>query len=129
MSCDPESLTDPIVDTTEVYLGVLEVQFEIKHVWIPKERIIRVGLHVAKTSDLLNRGDYIQSANVTNNMPAYSFHLPPGTYYYEAIIACICGGDSCSAGGFPGNQFGQKHTMGKFNIYDQETTVVRPTFQ
>ncbi|MCK5821311.1 MAG: hypothetical protein KAH17_05480 [Bacteroidales bacterium] len=128
-SCEPEVITNPDIDNTYIPTGILEVNFEIKHIWMPTDRIVRVGLHVAEEAQLLYQGNYIQSANVTDNMPFYSFHLPPGSYYYEAIIACICSGDSCSAGGFPGNQFAQKHTMGKFIIYDKEKTLVTPTFQ
>jgi len=129
LGCEPEIITDPHIDDTYIPSGILEVNFEIKHIWMPTDRIVRVGLHVAEEAQLLYQGDYIQSANVTDNMPFYSFHLSPGSYYYEAIIACICSGDSCSAGGFPGNQFAQKHTMGKFTIYDKEKTLVTPTFQ
>lgn len=128
-SCNPDPIEDTEVDQTELYLGVLQVDFKISHVWIPPSRIIRVAFHVAADAQHLYRGDYLQSANVTDNMQFYTFHLAPGTYYYEAIIACICEKDSCSAGGFPGNQFAKKHTMGKFTIKNDENTLVKPTFQ
>ncbi|MCD6346167.1 MAG: hypothetical protein J7L96_01975 [Bacteroidales bacterium] len=128
-ACEPEKIIDPHVDDTHVAIGILQVEFQIKHIWIPSDRIVRVGLHVAESAQLLFRGDFLQSANVTDNKQYYTFNLAPGTYYYEAIIACLCGGDSCSAGGFQGNQFAQKHTMGKFEIVEDETTLVKPTFQ
>ena len=128
-ACEPEIITDPEIDDTQVIQGILHVDFQIKHIWISTDRIIRVGLHVAVDAQSLYRGIYLQSANVTDTKKLYVFHLPPGTYYYEAIIACLCEGDSCSAGGFPGNQFGKKHTMGKFEIVKDESTLVKPTFQ
>ncbi len=129
LACDPDNNTDSIIDDTQVISGTLEVEFLIKHQWIPTNRIVRVGLHVAESAQLLYQGDYFQSANVTDNKQFYIFRLSPGTYYYEAIIACLCEGDSCSGGGFPGNQFGKKHTMGKFVIVQDETTQVKPIFQ
>ena len=109
--------------------GTLRVVFKISHPWIPVSRIVRSELHVAKDGMEIYRGHYIQSANVTSFQDVYFFYLEPGTYYYEAAIACICGGDSCSAGGFPGNKWGGKHTMGKFTIIEDEVTQVTPTFQ
>lgn len=126
--CEPEIIDDKLIDDTEFEMGKLTVNFEIKHIWIPPERIVRVGMHVAKTAQLLYQGDYFQSANVTDSRQFYTFSLPPGSYYYEAIIACICEGDSCSAGGFPGNQFGKKHIMGTFNIADDELTQIKTVF-
>ena len=129
MACDPDEIIEPNTNDDQAIFGTLEVEFRYKHVWIPVDRIVKVGLHVAETAQLLYQGDYFQSANLTDNRPFYSFRLPPGTYYYEAIIGCLCEGDSCSAGGFPGYQFSQKHTMGKFTIADNELTKVKPTFQ
>jgi hypothetical protein len=128
-SCQPEKLPDEIDTTQADPVGTLQVKFEIKHPWIPKGRIIRAGLHIAPTAMELFRGEYIQSANVNNYNEFYTFHLPPGSYYLEAIIACICGGDSCSAGGFPGYAPSTKHTAEKFLITEDETTTVIPNFQ
>lgn len=129
LSCEPDIIDDTLVDDTEVLMGKLTVNFEIKHIWIPPRRIVRVGLHVAESAQLLYQGDYYQSANVTDGRQYYTFSLPPGSYYYEAIIACICEGDSCSAGGFPGNQYGKKHIMGTFDIVDDEVTGIKTVFQ
>ncbi|TSA35805.1 MAG: hypothetical protein D4R64_08995 [Porphyromonadaceae bacterium] len=109
--------------------GTLRVLFKISHPWIPVNRIVRAELHVAKDAMEIYKGNFIQSANVTSFQDTYFFYLDPGTYYYEAVIACICGGDSCSAGGFPGNKWGTKHTMGKFDIKEDEVTQVIPLFQ
>jgi len=109
--------------------GTLRVLFKISHPWIPVNRIIRSELHVAKDAMEIYKGNFIQSANVTSFLDTYFFYLDPGTYYYEAVIACICGGDSCSAGGFPGNKWGTKHTMGKFTIDEDKVVQVIPLFQ
>jgi len=127
-SCDPEIIEDPPVDNRKIIVGTLEFDFEIKHQWLPVNRIVRVALHLGESANHIYRGDYFISANVTDNKQIYRFNLSPGTYYFEAIIACICEGDSCSGGGFPGNQYGMKHTMGKFSIIEDERTLVKPDF-
>ena len=129
ISCDTDriDLDEEKIDSEPI--GTLQVNFKISHPWIPKRRIIRTDLHIAKNGIEVYKGNYIESANVTDFQENYFFYLSPGTYYYEAGISCICGGDSCSAGGFPGNQFGEKHTMGQFTIKVDEVTSVTPTFQ
>lgn len=109
--------------------GTLRVLFKISHPWIPVNRIVRAELHIAKDGMEIYKGNFIQSANVTSFQEVYFFYLEPGYYYYEAVIACICGGDSCSAGGFPGNKWGTKHTMGKFNVEKDKVVQVIPLFQ
>ena len=124
---------DPIDDSTEGEKaepqGTLRVLFKKSHVWLPEDKMVRTDLHIARDGTEIYKGNYLYSANVNDYQESYDFHLPTGTYYYEAGIACICGGDTCSAAGFPGNQFGGKHTMGKFTIYEDEITTVTPTFQ
>lgn len=109
--------------------GTLRVLFDISHPWIPANRIVRSELNVARDAIEIYKGNFIQSANVTSYQNVYFFYLEPGNYYYEAVIACLCGGDSCSAGGFPGNQWGTRHTMGKFTIERDQVVQVIPTFQ
>ena len=130
VSCEKDPFNGGGQDDLEALpVGTLKVEFKITHVWLPVDRIVRKGLHVAKDGMEIYRGNYLQSANLTDFQELYFFYLSPGTYYYEASVSCICGGDSCSAGGFPGNQFGSKHTMGKFTIYEDKVTTVIPTFQ
>ena len=102
-ACEPADVPDGGGGIEAVPTGTLRVLFRISHPWIPVNRIIRSELHVARDAMEIYRGNFIQSANVTSFQDTYFFYLEPGTYYYEAVIACICGGDSCSAGGFPGN--------------------------
>lgn len=103
-------------------IGTLVADFPITHTWLPTNKIIRTDLHIARNALEMYRGIYIQSANVTDSQQRYSFYLSPGNYYLEASIACLCEGDSCSAGGFPGNKWGQKHTSYTFTITKDETT-------
>ena len=128
-ACEKESIKEDPNDQQAGPQGTLRVIFRISHPWLPVDRIVPTELHVAKDGVEIYKGNYLQSANVTDFQDEYIFYLEPGTYYYEAAIGCICEGDSCSAGGFPGNQFGTKHTMDKFTIYDDEITTVIPTFQ
>ncbi len=128
-ACEPADLPEDEGGIDGVPTGTLRVLFKISHPWIPVNRIIRAELHVAKDAIEIYKGNFIQSANVTSFQDTYFFYLEPGTYYYEAVIACICEGDSCSAGGFPGNKWGTKHTMGKFNIEVDKTVQVIPLFQ
>jgi hypothetical protein len=129
VGCNPEEIPDPDGGIDAKPTGTLRVLFKVSHPWIPVNRIIRTELHVAKDAMEIYKGNFIQSANVTNFQEVYFFYLDPGTYYYEAAIACICEGDSCSAGGFPGNKWGSKHTMGKFTIEKDKVVQVIPLFQ
>ncbi|MCX6223819.1 MAG: hypothetical protein NTV01_03570 [Bacteroidia bacterium] len=128
-ACNREEVPDNNSGIEAKPIGTLQVLFKISHPWIPVNRIVRAELHVAKDAIEIYKGNFIQSANVTSFQDTYFFYLEPGTYYYEAAIACICGGDSCSAGGFPGNKWGTKHTMGKFNIEEDKVVQVIPLFQ
>ena len=129
ISCGPADEPDNGGGLEAAPTGTLRVIFRISHPWIPVKRIVRAELHVARDAIEIYKGNFIQSANVTSFQDEYFFYLEPGSYYYEAVIACLCGGDSCSAGGFPGNQWGTKHTMGKFTISEKTVTQIIPTFQ
>jgi hypothetical protein len=128
-ACNPDDMPDDNHGIEAKPEGTLRVLFEISHPWIPPDRIVRSELHVAKDAMEIYKGNFIQSANVTTFQEVYFFYLEPGSYYYEAAEACICGGDSCSAGGFPGNKWGTKHVMGKFTIDDDKVTQVIVLFQ
>jgi hypothetical protein len=128
-ACGPAEVPDDNGGLEAGPTGTLRVLFKISHPWIPVNRIARAELHVARDAMEIYKGNFIQTANVTSFQDVYFFYLEPGTYYYEAAIACLCAGDSCSGGGFPGNQWGTKHTMGKFLITEDKITEVIPTFQ
>ena len=128
-ACEPADIPENDGGIEAKPTGTLRILFKISHPWIPINRIVRAELHVAKDAMEIYKGNFIQSANVTSFQDTYFFYLEPGTYYYEAAIACICDGDSCSAGGFPGNKWGTKHTMGKFSIEEDKVVQVIPLFQ
>lgn len=128
-SCEKEDGTIPSGGVNTLETGTLHVWFKISHPWLSEEDIVRAGLHVAKNAFDIYRGAYLYSANVSDGQENYYFYLEPGTYYYEAIISCKCGGDTCSAAGFAGNQWGTRHTMDRFEIKREKVTQVIPTFQ
>lgn len=128
-ACEKDAIQEDTDNITAGPQGTLRVIFRISHPWLPLDKIVPTELHVAKDGVEIYKGNYLQSANVTDFQDEYFFYLEPGSYYYEAAIGCICEGDSCSAGGFPGYQYATKHTMDKFIIYDDEITTVIPTFQ
>jgi hypothetical protein len=128
-ACEPNDVPENNSGIEAKPQGTLRVLFKISHPWIPVRRIVRAELHVAKDATEIYKGNFIQSANVTSFQDLYFFYLEPGSYYYEAVIACLCEGDSCSAGGFPGNKWGTKHTMGKFNIEEDKVVQIIPSFQ
>jgi hypothetical protein len=128
-ACEPTEVPDNNNGIEAKPTGTLRVLFKISHPWIPVNRIVRAELHVAKDAIEIYKGNFIQSANVTSFQDTYFFYLEPGSYYYEAAIGCICEGDSCSAGGFPGNKWGTKHTTGKFYIEADKVVQIIPLFQ
>ncbi|MDD4646449.1 MAG: hypothetical protein PHY99_10725 [Bacteroidales bacterium] len=128
VSCDPESFDVNNPNGERVPQGTLVVDFPISHNWLPSNKIIRTELHVASNLTELARGNFIQSANLFNTQEYYTFLLPPGNYNIEAAVACLCEGDSCSAGGFPGNKWGEKHATYPCTITDNATTKLTIQF-
>jgi hypothetical protein len=95
---------------------------------LPINQIIRTDLRIAANTYDMYKGKFVQSANVTDNQEKYTFYLATGNYCLEAGIACLCGGDSCSGGGFPGNRWGQKFTSYNFIIVEGTTTELTVRF-
>ena len=125
VSCEPSPIDPNNPDNyPPEQTGTLVVDFPITHNWLPVKKIIRTDLHVALTEYDMYREKFIQSANVIDSQQKYSFFLTPGNYFLEAAIACLCEGDSCSAGGFPGNKWGQKHVSYAFSIAEGLNTEV-----
>jgi len=129
ISCEliPTDPNNPDNKTAEPF-GTLVADFPVTHSWLPTSKIIRTDLHIAVNAYEMYKGKYLQSANVTDTQQKYTFYLAPGTYYLEAAIACLCEGDSCSAGGFPGNKWGQKHATYTFTVEEDKTTEVMIRF-
>jgi hypothetical protein len=125
MACDKSPMEPNNPDNRAADpVGTLVADFPITHGWLPTSKIIRTDLHIAFNALEMYKGNYVQSANLFDSQEKYSFTLPPGSYYLEAAIACLCEGDSCSAAGFPGNKWGQKHASYRFNIVEGEITEV-----
>ncbi|MDD4645325.1 MAG: hypothetical protein PHY99_04985 [Bacteroidales bacterium] len=112
-----------------VTTGILEVDFQLPTVQLPTKNIHRVDLSIARTTDSLNKGLFISSANVLDSKTIYRFTLVPGTYYYRAGVTCSCLGDSCLWGGFPGGRYGVRWASGKVIIALGQVTRDVPSFQ
>lgn len=119
---------NPNPDLVDPTTGTLEVEFRIPGSWLPPNRVLRADLSIARDAEHLYKGHFLHVENVYNSKLKYQVDLPPGNYYYQAGIICIAEGDSCSAAGFPGGQFGMKWAIGTALIQLNETTTVVPQF-
>ena len=108
--------------------GTVQLDFPIADRNLPQRCIKRIDLSIAYTADSLYRNEYITVANVSSYQKLYEFSLEPGDYYYKAGKVCLCGGDTCLWGGYPGGQNGTIWTMAKFVIHTGETTYDLLTF-
>ena len=108
--------------------GTVQLDFPISDKNLPQRCIKRIDLSIAYTADSLYRKEYLTVANVSSYQKLYEFSLEPGSYYYKAGKTCICGGDTCLWGGYPGGQNGTIWTMAKFLISAGETTYDLLTF-
>jgi len=130
IACDPvdpdpgNGGPDGVVKPT----GTLEIEFRVPGSFLPPNRVLRADLSLAVDAGNLYKGDFFHVANVYNNKLIYQFKLEPGNYYYKAGIICIAGGDSCSAAGFPGGQYGTKWALGSVNVYENQIARVVPQF-
>ena len=123
---DVEEVTDPELPTG---YGMLELTFEMPDYKIPDQNLHRISLNFAEDVEALYRGEFFHKENVSDYKKLYEIKFPVGEYYYEACITCSCEGDTCLNGGFPGGRFGMKYTADKFEILEQETTVVTTIFE
>lgn len=96
--------------------GILEIDFKKPPLAVPEKAISRMDLSLAYTADSVYRQEFFQKANVSDQKRVYQFNLPSGTYWYQAVITCTCGGDTCLWGGFPGGQFGQRFTLEEVKV-------------
>lgn len=128
VNCDD----DPFGGGNMVYkgtTGVLEVDFKLPYVPLPKNKIHRIDLSIARSADSLYKGLFISSANVSDSKSLYRFVLAPGSYYYQAAITCSCQADSCLWGGFPGGQWGKRWAIDQVNVILGEVIRESPSFQ
>jgi hypothetical protein len=130
-ACEPVEPVDPGGDPTTGVIkptGTLEVEFRVPGSFLPPNRVLRADLSLAIDAENLYKGNLSHVANVYNSKLIYQFKLEPGSYYYKAGIICVAQGDSCSAAGFPGGQYGMKWAIGTVVIYENQTAKVVPQF-
>ncbi|MFC2117656.1 hypothetical protein ACFLSY_03330 [Bacteroidota bacterium] len=129
IACDREEITvnDPI-DNEAIPMGEVEIEFRTPHGPLKLGCVRRAELAIATNAENLYKGNNLYSFNVSDEQDYYILDLPPGEYYYQAGIICICETNSCSAGSFPGGQYGMKYTADKFYITVDETTCIVPPF-
>ncbi|MBT3748185.1 MAG: hypothetical protein HOG34_04310 [Bacteroidetes bacterium] len=109
--------------------GYAEVEFILPdYKGIPKDGVHRVALSFSYTIDSLFRSEYFEKVNVSDHKALYRLVFPAGEYYWEAVITCSCGGDTCLNGGFPGGKFGMKYDFDEFLVVTGETTTIKTRF-
>lgn len=129
LSCDPESeIIDPDDNFRSGFYGSVNLDFPIEDMHLPLRCVKRSDLSIAYTADSLYRKEYLSVANVSDYQSLYKFSLKPGSYYYQAAKTCICGGDTCLWGGYPGGQNGIIYTMSKIDVYIGKITYDKITF-
>jgi len=130
IACDPndDKFNGSDNNKTSSIYGSVELNFPIDDHHVPHRCIKRSDLSIAFTADSLYRKEYVTVANVSNYQSLYKFSLEPGFYYYQAAKSCICGGDTCLWGGYPGGQNGMLWTMATFEINSGEIAYDRITF-
>jgi len=127
ISCDPTEPEVPDNRVTNEELGIIDFSFNYRITGLPHDRIKRTSLRMAYTADSLDHGLFFTSTNVSDAVSKYRMFLRPGVYYYQAMIVCLCQGDSCRYSGFSG-QFGTKATGGKVEVIKNQVTEVTTQF-
>ena len=126
ISCHPDPVVPDNNGTSEEF-GSINFSFVYQITGLPERRIKRVSLRMAYSEDSLNRGKFFTSTNVSDVVTKYQIFLPEGTYYYQATIMCLCGGDSCKYSGFNG-QYGIMAAGNKVEVYKKQITEVTTQF-
>jgi hypothetical protein len=109
--------------------GILEVDFELPEYSLIQNGIRRSDLAVCNTMYEMNKGVFFYHSNVSDAKQVYQIVLPEGKYFYQAVITCSLGGDSCMMGGFPYGQGGMKYAFDEVMIKAGEKTYSLPVFQ
>lgn len=130
LACDKKAddLENSIDNSIATEYGIVRLDFPVDDRHLPKRCIKRADLSLAYTADSLYRKEYITVANVSNYQSLYEFSLEPGSYFYQAGKTCVCGGDTCLWGGYPGGQNGMIWTMAFFEIRSNQIVYDRITF-
>ena len=109
--------------------GILEVDFKLPEYKLIQDGIRRADLAVCNTMYEMNKGIFFHHSNVSDAKQVYQIILPEGKYFYQAVITCSLGGDSCIMGGFPYGQGGMKYAFDEVVIKAGEKTFSLPVFQ
>jgi hypothetical protein len=128
ISCERVDPGHPNEPGEEKNIGTVEFDFPITAIHAPVNGIHRIDLSLALTAYDIYRGDFLISANVSDEQRTYEFKLTPGDYYFQAGMGCSCLGDTCLWDGYPGGRFGTKWVMDKITIVKGETLFKRITF-
>ena len=126
-STDPEDIDGSYSIHPPIY-GRIQLNFPIDDSNVPNRCIKRADLSVAFTADSLYRKKFVTVSNVSDYQSLYEYSLKPGSYYYQAAKTCVCSGDTCLWGGYPGGQNGMKWTLGNFKILPGDITYDRINF-
>lgn len=89
----------------------------------------RMDLSLAWSADSLYRKEFVTAANLSDYAGTYTFTLPPGKYFYQAGKICTCLGDTCLWNGYPGGQYGERWTMGWFEVSEGSKVVEGISFK
>lgn len=127
-SCDNTEDLPPDITSMSTSYGRIQLEFPVDDLNVPQRCLKRADLSISYTADSLYRNEYLTVVNVSSYQYLYETALKPGGYYYQAAKTCICGGDTCLWGGYPGGQNGMKWTMGSFEIIKGEISYDRITF-
>ena len=109
--------------------GILEVDFKLPDYNLIQNGIRRADLALCNTMYEMNKGVFFYHSNVSDAKQVYQIVLPEGKYFYQAVITCSLGGDSCVMGGFPYGQGGMKYAFDEVVIEAGEKTRSFPVFQ
>jgi hypothetical protein len=109
--------------------GILEVDFKLPEYKLIQNGVRRVDLAVCHSMTEMYQGIFFHHSNVSDAKQVYQVFLPEGKYYYQVIITCTLGGDSCIQGGFPYGQGGMKYAFDEVLIKAGEKTYSLPVFQ
>ena len=129
-ACEKETTTN-VTDDTQVpeNYGTLEINFKLPVYNTIQKGIRRVDLGLCKSMEEMNKGIFFYHLNVSDAKVLYTIKLPEGRYYYQAIITCTCGGDSCLEGGFPYGYGGMQYTFKQVDVVRGKSVQSQPVFQ
>jgi len=128
-SCNTkEDIVSDDITLPENY-GILEVDFKLPVYKSIPNGIRRVDLAVCYTMAEMYHGTFFYRCNVSDAKEIYQIYLPEGRYFYQAIITCTCGGDSCMLAGYPVGYGFQKYAFDQADIVRGQITRSQPTFK